>query len=375
MINKGIISAALLLSVLIANTNLQAFYTGDIRKVRVNGVLETKDFEIIDRFVERAVHALIITEDFSGICQIRRTILQYSNSTQASARQQYRDQFLRSANQYIAAALKTTSTLKPKQKRFRVLTNLLILIDEIGQLQLAELAIPMLKNDIPAVRYRAVHCLTNQSIINQLTTGGDTAVISAQMIANNLKDAIEQCCSDTLYLMADFAAKVDVDASDELLLMIADKRIKKYADWTVENEPVDIVVLPALCTKMTAQSNQNGEFGRRFGQLFSYAIQRYIKGENFLNDEQKRRLASLLAEAEPRCISGILAQPQNTIRQAIAQNTYKILELERSRLFGDETKAGELAVKFGFNYGTNPDGSERTAPPILSQPPQVKAGG
>ena len=373
MINKGIISAALLLSVLTVNTNLRAFYTGDIRKVRVKGVLETRDFETIDRFVERAVNALITTQDFSSICQIRRTILQYSNSNEASARQQYRDQFLRSAHQYIAAALQTASTLKPKQKRFGILTNLLILIDEIGQLQLAELAIPMLKNDSPAVRYRAVHCLTNQNILRQLTTGSDTAIISAQTIADRFKDVVEQCSSNTLGLMADFAARVDIDASGELLLRIADKRIKKYAEWTVENEHVDIVILPALCTKMIAQNNQSGDFGRRFGQLFSYAIQRYVKGKNFLNDEQNRRLASLLAESEARCISNILAQPQNTIRQAIAQKAYKTLERERSRLFGDETKAGELAVKFGFNYGTNPDGSERTAPPILSQPPQVKA--
>ena len=169
--------------------------------------------------------------------------------------------------------------------------------------------------------------------------------------------------------MVDFSSGVKIRESESLLLQIADKRIKEYAGWTVEYELLDSKILKLLSIKMNPEDNVNVAVARRFSQLYSYVFQRYVKGREVLKKKQKQQLASVLAEVEKSCISKLLGIPQSVIKKAIEGNSYVGLLHEHSRLLGDATRPGALGMKFGFDYGTGPDGSKLIEPVSLSGPP------
>jgi len=61
---------------------------------------------------------------------------------------------------------------------------------------------------------------------------------------------------------------------------------------------------------------------------------------------------------------------QSIIKKAVEQGDYVALLQEHSRLLGDETRPGQLSLELNFDYGENADGSKRTAPLVLPEPPQ-----
>lgn len=363
--------------VLTTSSNSVAVDTTDIDKVRNKGVLDDQDFKIIDDFVAQALQELVRTRDFTSIAKVRTVILSRHKSTQG----QYVQQFSESAHKHISAGFEQAQTLNPQERKTKVIINLLILIDGLEDLRLVDLALGMLKNDSKVVRYWVVHCLTNPAIIEQLNSGTTSNVKVATIIAEQFKELVESSGPEIIALMAKFAAGVNIPQAEELLLQIADMRIKRYADWTVEYELLDSAILKSLNSKislspvapggpMPTTGTGNPAVARRFGQLYSYAIQRYVMGGEILSDIQKQHLASVLVEIEDKCLGRLIGKPQTTIKRAIERNNVTTLIAEHNRLLGDETTPGQLPLKLGFDYSTTTTGSKRTAPIPLPNPPQ-----
>jgi hypothetical protein len=175
---------------------------------------------------------------------------------------------------------------------------------------------------------------------------------------------------ETIALMVEFAADVSIPQGEDLLGRIADMRIKKYTAWNVDYEPLDGIILRMLYKKIFSGALNKPAVARRFAQLYSYVIQRYVKGRVSLNATQKHQLASVLVETEKSCIAKLLATPQTVIKRAIERDDHTRLLLEHSRLLGDETRPGQLPQKLNFDYGRNPSGTFRTSPFPLPEPPQ-----
>jgi hypothetical protein len=171
-----------------------------------------------------------------------------------------------------------------------------------------------------------------------------------------------------LVLITKYAADLDIPEGEDLLGQIAEVRIKQYADWTVKYELLDIAVLKSLANKI---SSGKPEIARRFAQLYSYAIQRYLKGQD-LSNNNKRYLASVLVEIEDKCINRLLGRSQSIIKRAVEQGDNSLLSQEYDKLFGSQTRAGELTSKLNIDYGTDPNGRKRTAPLALPEPPKPR---
>jgi len=363
--------------VLVLNSSSVAVNTRDIDIVRKKGVLDSQDLKIIDVFVSEAVQELVKTRDFTSIAKVRTEIL-----SRQSTQGQYAQQFSQSAYKHISAGLAQAQTLDPEDRKTKVIVNLLILIDGLRDLRLADLAIKMLRNENMIVRYWAVHCLTTPEIIKQLNSSEGSNSKPAEVIAAEFKKLVDTSSPEIIALMAQFSADVKIPQGEELLGQIADMRIKQYADWTVKYELIDITILKLLDSKIPLPSGSPGTapaetssgkaaMARRFGQLYSYAIQRYTKGQAVLNDTQKQQLVSILVETEEKCIGRLLGRPQTTIRRAIERENLPALLQEHDRLLGSETQTGELPLRLNFDYGTA-SGSKRTAPIPLPQPPIKK---
>jgi hypothetical protein len=347
----------------------QAIDTQEIEEVRQKGVLNSKDLQVIDNFLAEAIQEILKTRDFTSIARTRALILSYQ-STQG----QYAKQFSESAYKYISLALKQAETL-PKERRFKVTLNLLILIDGLKDPQLADLALAKLKDDNKVIRYWAVRCVTNPGLISKLNPAEGANLRLLQRIVEGLEQLVDSSpppADETLALITEFAAESNIPEGEDLLGQIADVRIKEYADWTVKYELLDSAVLKALANRISSSTGSNKlEMARRFAQLYSYAIERYLKGQD-LSDTNRQYLASVLVETEDKCIGKLLGRPQSNIKRAIEENNISLLRQEYDRLFGNQAKAGELTTKLGIDYGTDANGRKRIAPLPLPDPPKPK---
>ena len=369
--------------VLAINSNAVAVNTKDIDDVLKKGVIDDQDKKIIDDFLSEAVLELVKTKDFTSIAQVRSVIL-----SRKSAQSQYAQQFSESAYRHIQEGFEQAQTLRPEERKTNVIISLLILIDGMEDLRLSDLAMAMLKNQNMVIRYWAVHCLTNPAIIQQLNSAATSNPQLATTITELLKEVVQTSKPEIIVHIARFATNINIPEGGELLLQVADDRIKRYAEWTVTYEFYDIIILKLLESKIPLSSESTGvpasatslskpAVARRFAQLYSYVIQRYIKGYNVLNDTQKQHLTSVMIEIEEKCISRLMGGTETTtrtIRRAIERGgTMEALLDEHNKLLGDETSAGQLPSKLGFDYSTTPNGPKRTAPIPLPEKPQKPA--
>ncbi|MHC4456296.1 MAG: hypothetical protein ACYS0I_04225 [Planctomycetota bacterium] len=369
---KGAIAAYLaFFLVLTLNSAANAVRTTDIDNVIEKTVLDDGDFKIIDSFVAQAIEELVRTRDFTLVARIRSVILSRSNSSKESAQDQYRGQFLDSAYKYISSAFEKAEVMEDEERKVKVIVNLLILVDGLQELRFVDLALGMLNNEYTVIRYWAIHSVTNDAIVEKLNSTDAADLETARRIAERLKGIIGECKPEVLAMISKFGAEVKIAEGEELLLEVVDTRLSQYADWTVEYELLDGAVLKLLYDETNSPATRKTDTIRRFSQLYSYIIQRYVKGKDTLNADQKRLLASVLIETEKSCISELL-RPQTVIKRTIEDDDHVGLLMEHNRLLGDVTRAGELPLKLKFDYGENSDGTRRIAPLELPDPPKIE---
>ena len=365
---------------LVLTSKIRAVNTTDIDRVLEKGVLNEQDYRVINEFLAEAVQELVRTRNLADIAK-RRTVILSRKGTQG----QYAQRYSEAAYTSIQMGFQEAEGL-PAERKTNVIVNLLILIDGLEDPRLNDLAISKLKDQNMVVRYWAVSCLTNPAILAKFNENISTNPGPARMIAERLKEIVQSSNAATLSRMTRFIANVNIPESEELLLQIADERIKRYRDWTVKFELYDIGILKLLESKIPIQTSGLGgltatpaarkpEIAQRFAQLYSHAVQRYIKGRNagILNDTQIGHLVSVLIEVEDKCISRLLGQAQGGVKRAIERDSMAVVLDEHNRLLGDETTPGELPARLQYDYGTAANSTKSTVPIPLPDPPQPVA--
>jgi hypothetical protein len=363
------------------HSNAVAVDTRDIDAVLKKSVIDDQDKKIIDDFLAQAVAELVKTKDFTSIAKLRSVIL-----SRKSTQNQYAQQFSESSYRQIQAGFEQAQILRPEERKTNIIINLMILIDGLEDPRLADLAMERLNDQNMVIRYWAVHSLTNPAIVQQLNSSAASNPELARTITERLKEIIPTSKPEIIVLMARFATNINIPQGEELLLQVADDRIKRYADWTATSEFYDIIILKLLESKIPLPSQGTGTMApatspakpaiaRRFAQLYSFVIQRYIKGDNVLIEDQKNNLASVIIEIEEKCITRLLGLTRSpgTLRRAIERNDLAALSDEHNKLLGDETSTGQLPSKLGFDYSTTPNGPKRTAPIPLPEKQQKPA--
>lgn len=341
-----------------------------IEEVMKKDVLTQQDFQIIDEFMNDAVADMVRATDFTQVSKTRAIIVSHQ-----SEQAQYAQQYSESAYRQIAEGMQEARTdIRDENTRFKVITNLLILVDSLQDPRLIDLAIQEIGHENSAVRYWAVRASTNRELWSQIGQGQGSAAQLATRIMRACDQVVDTSSPEVLVQMAEFAGRFDTEQAAGLLMHIAEARIRRYADWSVRYELMDSAVLRLLCDKIVAGGNgSSDQLGRQFSQLYSFALQRYIKGLNLgrLSELSRNYLISVLIDTEEKCLTRLLGTPQTTIRRAIEAGDAMALQTEHDRLFGTESGAGVIPSKFNFSYGQ--PGQRQTAPPVLSDPPERPA--
>ncbi len=336
--------------------------TRAIDEVLKKSVLTPQDLATIDAFVRDVVEEIAQTDDFSQIATTRAGLLS-RQGTQA----QYGQQLSESAGKHILARLQEAQGIADPVRRFQVMANLLILVDSLKDPRLVDTAVRSIGQEDNGVRYWAVRTATDQALWAKLNQNQAAAAQLADRILAECNKVIETSSPEVVSLMVDFAGRFNTPAAETLLIHAADERIKRYAAWNTGYELADAAVLKLLSNRLTA-GTPNPEVARRFAQLYSFAIQRYIKGQqrNILTGASRSYLTSVIAEVEDKCLSKLLGVRQPTLTRALQEANLETLQAEHDKVLGGTGQAGALVPKLNFTYGTGP--GNRTAPLPLPDP-------
>jgi hypothetical protein len=350
--------------------------TEAIDAVRNKEVLSEGDFAVIETFVAEAVTDLVKVRDLPEIAVIRLEIEQRKSSLQQSSSKQYERQFYKSAYKHISEAFNRAMKVNQENRRFLVMTNLLVLVDQLDNLRITELVLRTLKSRNKVIQYLSVCCLADSRIIKELNKPANEKL--ASRITDKLQEIVDCNEYEIIGSIADFSAGVKTPGAKKLLVRVADDRIARYANFSVKNEISNCVLLKSLSRKMMSERSGSDEVGRRFAQLFSYVMQRYIldlEGKEQLSKLARPEIRSVLVEVEEKCIKRLLNSKQSLIKKALERSDSGMLTEEHNRLFGDGTRPGLIPQKYNFDYGQDGSGKRLLGPVSLNPRPNAQAKG
>jgi len=364
-------ATALLLTIFFPCFPVFAVSIAKIDAVRSKETLAESDTEVIEEFLVEALEEFLAKTDFFDIASLRTTIVSRSTSERESGQFQYGPRFITAIQKQISQAFDKVLKMPDDQRKQLLTMNLLILINDLGNAELSKAALDYLQNPDIMIRYWAVSCLANNSVLRQLNTT-ESAENSqlAEQFAQKLQTAAQtEQSGDILILLAQFASALKQPAANEILKEIVQNRINPYLNWQVKDEMVDSWILKALADK--ANPENASVMAKNFAILYSLVIQRYILGQETLPASNIRNLVSVIVQGE-KYLLRFLPDWQGNFKRAIEKGSGSILLTEYDSLFGSANAAGKLPTTAGFDYGKNPDGSVKTAPPTLQKPPKME---
>lgn len=346
----------------------------DIEAVR-SRTLESKialsaaDEAVVDKFVRNGLTELFLEEDPWRAVDVRAAILAQKGGAEPSP---YAVAFAGATAKQLKVTLDDAARLPDPARHRRIALNLVIIAAGLQSTELVQFGLDMLANSDPTIQYWAVKTVTNPGVAAQLTSPvlGDEEL--TRRVLGRLDQAVSEAMApETLRMIVEFADKVDTAEARALLSKIADLRTRQYANWTVRYELMDMLVLSSLGRQIQAETADAGraDLLRRFAQLYSHVIERYILGENILHELQKQQLASVIAETENKAITELLGRPENRLRKALEEGKGAVVDAGRQILLGSATQPGQLAGKVNYDYGKAAGGAAITEPLRLKAPP------
>ena len=347
--------------------------TARIDVLRSKEMLADSDTEVIETFLSEAFNEILAENDFSNIASLRAVIVSKSSSELESGQIQYGPRFFAAAQKQVSQAFQKVSQMPDGRHKDLLTMNLLILVSDLGNVEIAKNALDYLQNPTTMIRYWAVGCLTNNNILRQLnsTDSAENSRLAEQFSQKLQAVAQTEQSGDILIQLVQFASAVKNPAANEILNQIAQKRINLYLNWQVENEMVESWILKALSDKARIDTENASALAKNFAILYSLVVQRYAIGQETLPESNTRNLVSVIAQAEKYLLQFLPDWPGN-LKSAIEKGGGSTLLAQHDLLFGSANAVGKLPAAANFDYGKNPDGSVKTAPPTMSKPPKME---
>ena len=355
----------------IATTSLAT--TAEIESLRSkvqnsNVELTASDKAVISSFWSDSLDQMLFTESSQEHVQIRKELARQKGTEHLSY---YAVAYVDEAAGAIEIAFKDAQRMEDIQRRKTTERNLMILVAELESPALSSLALQHFGSEDDVIRYWAFKAVTSSAVIQQLTSDVTADEKTAQAVLAAIKQQLpREMQAEILKTAIRFCMVLDEPMAREVLVMVADRRVKAYQDWTVQDEALDATLLTALGNIAMLESNGK-VFGQKFAELYAAVIQRYLKGGNALNKDQIEQLLTVIAETDQNVLSKTMGL-KTGIFQALKRKSG--LEREYETLFGDRLRPGLLAEKFKFDYGKDASGKSITAPPELGPMPEKSTG-
>jgi hypothetical protein len=327
--------------------------------------LTASEKDEISEFWSTTLNQMFLSESSIECVEIRRQLATHKGSNPLS---HYTVVYIAEAKSTIESALGDTQRMENTQQRQMIEQNLVILTAELQSSDLASLALQYLGDENDVVRYWAVKAVTNSGVVAQLTSDitGDDRTTKTILTALGKRASVETQ-PQMQKMVVRFCMALDDPSARDILLLIADNRIKAYRDWAIGDEALDVSLLTALGNVAVLREDPDKKiFGHKFSELYALTIQRYLKGKDTLSKSEVGQLLTVIAEVDQSVLDKKMGI-QTGILQSLKRKTG--LEQEYELLFGDRTRQGQLAEKFKFDYGKDGAGKPITTPPALGPMP------
>lgn len=340
-----------------------------IRQKVGTGRLSDGDVRAVQAFVDEQMDLMLYEHDISAIVALRQSLVRQKGT----APSQYSLQYVKAVKSGIQNAFEKIKLQSNSTGRFYVQLNLLILAAEMESVEFADFGLNQLNSPDAAIQYWALKTIASPAIADQLSAVGTADEEVKGRIMSALKAAVRKgLYPASLTQVVSFVNAFEDKSAYELLIQIAEQRMKAYESWHVDYELLEADILKALAKKtLTANSvSQKTACAKNYAQLYSYVIQRFILGQDVLDAESKLKLTSVIADVENATIGPekFLDMSQQGFRQALIKKDLADLQNEHDKLLGSEKRAGRLATDVKFDYGKSSTGDPVTAPKKLPNP-------
>ncbi|MBN1457560.1 MAG: hypothetical protein JW912_06900 [Sedimentisphaerales bacterium] len=335
-------------------------------------LLDSDDNQIINDFWAEAIEELLLAEDPKEIFRIKTLILAKKPEVNAN---DYYNGFTQSAKKSLNFAFNEIKNWDNSEHKKNINMNLFILAAQIDSPELVDFAFERIDSQDTVIRYWAVKAITSPAIAGRINSEIMPDEVLAEKVINALEKVVEEEKSSAINeQIVKFLGQLISPQSIQLLLDIAEKRIESYESWNVSRELMDGKLLVAIGTEILTETRkeQRTEMVRSFAQLYSYVIQRYIIGKDFLSETQQNDLVSVMVEVEQEILGKLLEKPQVSIKRAIEKKSLNTLKREHDMLLGTASLTGELARKIDYDYGKNSTGRAINAPKTLPDPEAIE---
>lgn len=344
--------------------------TAAMDAVRGKTALTEADTAVIDQFVGSIVQELLVRTEFANVSQTRDAFTARLESRIENPR--YAEALVAAVERHFARGLTEADSISDADRRRSIKLNLLIMLNNVGQINTARMAAAHVGDQDAGVRYWAVKNVTNSAVISRLNAAGQGNIDAIREIASRLKAIIPaEAHANVLDLLVDFGSGVNAPEAVDILVILANRRISDYEKWTVRYELLDGKLLNALCAKARADR----AVASAFGQLLSHCMSKYIKylsspsQSTIMGEQQAGYLSTALVAAERGCL-GELRGGGSAIQNAIAKGSAGASALmgEYTLLFGSGDNTGELTRALNVRY-VDADGREQAMPRPLPDKP------
>ena len=321
---------------------------------------------VISKFWSVTLDEMMLSESSKECVEIRMQLAEQKGSDFLS---HYAVAYVAEAKSAIEGAFGDAQRLESIQQRQMTERNLMILTAELKSPDLAPLALTRLDAEDDVVKYWAFKAVTNPGVVQQLTSdvSGDEKTTKTILSALNERASVATQ-TEIQTIIVRFCMAIDDPLARDILLLIADSRIKAYRDWTVTDVVSDVPLLTALGNIAMLQPDPDKKiFGHKFAELYASAFQRYLKGTDTLLKSDIEGLMTVIAEIDQNVLGKTMGIKTGIIPSLKSKRG---LEREYETLFGDRTRKGQLASMFNFDYGKDASGKPITAPQELGPMPE-----
>ncbi len=321
---------------------------------------------VISKFWSATLDEMLLSDSSKECIEIRKQLAEQKGSGYLS---HYATTYVAEAKSAIETAFADAQRMEDPQQRQMMVRNLMILTAELKSPDLASLALQRLDSEDVVTRYWAFKTITHPSLAQQLTSDITADEKTTKAILTGLKERLPVETQTQIQKMAiHFCMAFDDPQARDILLLIADRRIKAYRDWSVRDEILDASLLTALGNVAMLKPDPDKKvFGHKFAELYALTIQRYLKGKDALTKAQLDQLRTVIAEVDQNVLGKTMGI-KTGILSSLKRKTG--LDREYETLFGDRTRSGQLAALLKFDYGKDASGKPITAPQELGSMPE-----
>lgn len=321
---------------------------------------------VIDGFWRQSMDALMLSKESQEIVAIRDILVAQKGDKETF----YTVAYIKAAETHLRSSFDIVHKWNEPERQLLVERNLMILVAGFGRFELADLAIAQLNSPDAMVRYWAVQALTQDTLISQLKSDATIDAQKVQQLIDSLTTYIkDQNDARSLPSICSFALRMQTAAAQNLLLVMADKRIELYMKRTVKDEVVDASILKALGNVYLSISSPavKQELMSRFGQLYACVMQRQMMGKT-LPDSSLNQLVTVIVEVEDSVLPKLLNGWTPKFKVSLTKNVS--IDKDYEFLFGSGLRQGELVSRLNFTFGKDSSGKPLLVPQAIPAQPE-----